>query len=79
MGRLWPELGSCGSWMWAVGGRARRGGGRMTSSMLEVEALVGGAVFRLGSSEEGEFRRLGAPGHPQEECSVRRVVDSGEV
>lgn len=51
----------------------------MTSSMLEVEALVGGAVFRLGSSEEGEFRRLGAPGHPQEECSVRRVVDSGEV
>ncbi len=36
-------------------------------------------VLRVGRSEEGEFRRRGAPGHPQEECSVSKVVDSGDV
>ena len=46
--------------------------------MLEEEALLGGIVFRLGRSDDGEFRRLGAPGQPHEECSVSRVVDSGE-
>lgn len=32
-----------------------------------------------GSKDEGELRRLKAPGQPHSECSVRRVVDSGDV
>ena len=32
-----------------------------------------------GSKDEGEFRRLKAPGQPHWACSVRRVDDSGEV
>lgn len=50
----------------------------MTVSMLEDEALFGGIEFRLGRSDEGEFRRRGASGHPHEECSVSKVVDSGD-
>lgn len=51
----------------------------MTLSMLEDEALVGGRLFKDGKSDDGELRRRGAPGHPHEECSVSKVVDSGEV
>lgn len=47
--------------------------------MLDDEALVGGKLFMDGKSDDGELRRRGAPGHPQEECSVSNVVDSGEV
>lgn len=49
--------------------------------MLEDELLLlsWGRLFRDGRSDEGEFRRLGAPGHPHDECSVSSVVDSGEV
>jgi hypothetical protein len=54
-------------------------GGSVTLSMLEDEALVGGRLFKDGKSDDGELRRRGAPGHPHEECSVSKVVDSGEV
>ena len=48
--------------------------------MLDEEALAlsRGNVFKDGSSEDGEFLLLGAPGQPQEECSVSNVVDSGD-
>jgi len=45
--------------------------------MLEEESLVGGKLFKDGISDDGELRRRGAPGHPHDECSVSRVVDSG--
>ena len=51
------------------------------SWMLEEESFTFVSRRRLlivGRSEEGELRRRGAPGQPHEECSVRRVVDSGE-
>ena len=53
----------------------------MTLSMLEDEALLSfwRRLFNVGKSDEGEFRRLGAPGQPQAACSVSKVVDSGEL
>lgn len=38
----------------------------MRSSILEEDALslVVRKVFNVGSNDEGEFRRRGAPGHP---------------
>jgi len=45
----------------------------------EASASACCTVLRLGNNDEGELRRLGAPGHPQEECSVSKVVDSGEL
>ena len=76
MGRSWPAL---GSWTWAAGGRVSPAVGG--SLMLEEELLTVVSRRRLlivGRREDGEFRRRGAPGHPHDECSVRRVVDSGE-
>ena len=66
--------------MCAAAGRARlsTGEGRITLLMLEEESLSGGGGF-ISGSEEGEFWRRGAPGHPQDECSVSNVADSGEV
>ena len=77
---IWLGLGSlC---MCAAGGRMilrlSTGAGSATLSILEEESLFGGGGFIMGK-DEGELRRRGAPGHPQEECSVSNVVDSGEV
>ena len=44
----------------------------------EALALPRARPFSEGSSDDGEFLLRGAPGQPQEECSVRRVVDSGD-
>jgi len=72
MGLLCPWF---GSYTCAVGGRAREG-----VSRLEEESLLPSArrELRVGRREDGELRRRVAPGQPQEECSVRRVVNSGE-
>ena len=71
-----------GSWTWAASGLVRlAGGGSVTLSILEDEALLPfwRSVFKVGKSEEGELRLLGAPGQPQAACSVSNLVDSGEL
>ena len=77
IGLLGPEL---GSWTCATWGRVKLFG-EGTLSILEDEALCSlwRRLFKVGSSDEGEFRRLGAPGQPHAECSVNNVVDSGEL
>lgn len=80
IGRLWPEF---GSWMCAACGLARPDvgalAGLLSTPVEETLSVVSkGRLFRVGSREEGLFRRRGAPGQPQAECSVSKVVDSGE-
>lgn len=77
MGLLGPEF---GSWTCAAWGRVKLVG-EGTLSILEDEALFSlwGRLFKVGRSDEGEFRCLGAPGQPHAECSVNKVVDSGKL
>lgn len=64
MGLLTPEL---GSWTWAAWGLVRFGEGMAPLLLLRLDEDAIRPLRRLlsvGSRNEGEFRRLGAPGHP---------------
>ena len=52
----------------------------MDESRPDEDALVPlRRELRVGSRDDGEFLRLGAPGQPHSKCSVSRLADSGEV
>jgi len=74
IGLLTEELGSCTC---AAGGRVRDS---VDKSRPDDEAFFPlRRELRVGSRDDGEFLRLGAPGQPHSKCSVSRLTDSGEV